>query len=168
MARPEPFELAAISSRDSGRCLGGLAVLRTWMAIASTRNLNMFTLIALGTGVAWAYSVVATFAPGLLPAGISRRRWFGRHLFRGGGGDHRAGLAGAGFGIERPRKNLRCDPRASRPCPEEGAPYRCGWHRTEVSARRVAVGDRVRVRPGERSRWTANSSRAVLLSMNRW
>jgi Cu+-exporting ATPase len=33
----------------------------------ATRNLNMFTLIALGTGVAYAYSVVATFAPGVFP-----------------------------------------------------------------------------------------------------
>ena len=32
-----------------------------------TRNLNMFTLIAMGTGVAWAYSVVATVAPHLFP-----------------------------------------------------------------------------------------------------
>ncbi len=32
-----------------------------------TRNLNMFTLIALGTGVAWLYSIVATVAPGLFP-----------------------------------------------------------------------------------------------------
>src|SRR5689334_19248407 len=32
-----------------------------------TRNLNMFTLIAMGTGVAWLYSVVATLAPQLFP-----------------------------------------------------------------------------------------------------
>jgi Cu+-exporting ATPase len=32
-----------------------------------TRNLNMFTLIALGTGVAYAYSLVAAFAPGIFP-----------------------------------------------------------------------------------------------------
>src|SRR6185503_4756630 len=32
-----------------------------------TRNLNMFTLIALGIGVAWIYSVVATVAPELFP-----------------------------------------------------------------------------------------------------
>jgi Cu+-exporting ATPase len=32
-----------------------------------TRNLNMFTLIAMGIGVAWAYSIVATLAPGLFP-----------------------------------------------------------------------------------------------------
>ena len=35
-----------------------------------SRNLNMFTLIALGTGVAWIYSVVGTVAPGLFPAGL--------------------------------------------------------------------------------------------------
>jgi Cu+-exporting ATPase len=32
-----------------------------------TRNLNMFTLIAMGTGVAWLYSVVATASPGIFP-----------------------------------------------------------------------------------------------------
>ncbi len=32
-----------------------------------TRNLNMFTLISMGTGVAWLYSVVATLAPGVFP-----------------------------------------------------------------------------------------------------
>ena len=32
------------------------------------RSLNMFTLIALGTGAAWLYSVVATLAPALFPA----------------------------------------------------------------------------------------------------
>ncbi len=39
---------------------------RGWQSLV-TRNLNMFTLIALGTGVAWLYSVVATFFPALFP-----------------------------------------------------------------------------------------------------
>src|SRR5581483_9524579 len=43
---------------------------RGWRSLV-TRNLNMFTLIAMGTGVAWAYSVVATLAPGILPAAFS-------------------------------------------------------------------------------------------------
>jgi P-type Cu+ transporter len=34
------------------------------------RSLNMFTLVALGTGVAWLYSVVGTLAPGLFPASL--------------------------------------------------------------------------------------------------
>jgi Cu+-exporting ATPase len=40
---------------------------RAWTSLR-TRNLNMFTLIAMGTGVAFAYSVVATLAPGIFPA----------------------------------------------------------------------------------------------------
>jgi Cu+-exporting ATPase len=39
---------------------------RGWRSVI-TRNLNMFTLIALGIGVAWSYSVVATLAPEIFP-----------------------------------------------------------------------------------------------------
>ncbi|SHK17810.1 Cu+-exporting ATPase [Bradyrhizobium lablabi] len=39
---------------------------RGWRSLI-TRNLNMFTLIAMGTGVAWLYSVVGTLAPQLFP-----------------------------------------------------------------------------------------------------
>jgi Cu+-exporting ATPase len=40
---------------------------RGWYSLV-TRNLNMFTLIAMGTGVAYVYSLVATLAPGVFPA----------------------------------------------------------------------------------------------------
>ena len=40
---------------------------RGWKSV-QTMNLNMFTLIGLGTGVAWVYSIVATLAPDLFPA----------------------------------------------------------------------------------------------------
>ena len=39
---------------------------RGWKSLV-TRHLNMFTLIAMGTGAAWIYSVVATVAPGVFP-----------------------------------------------------------------------------------------------------
>ncbi|HWK38275.1 MAG TPA: heavy metal translocating P-type ATPase, partial [Hyphomicrobium sp.] len=39
---------------------------RAWQSV-KTRNLNMFTLVAMGTGVAWAYSIVATLAPQIFP-----------------------------------------------------------------------------------------------------
>jgi heavy metal translocating P-type ATPase len=39
---------------------------RGWISVR-TLKLNMFTLIAMGTGVAWLFSVVATFAPGIFP-----------------------------------------------------------------------------------------------------
>ena len=40
---------------------------RGWQSIR-TRHLNMFTLVAMGTGVAWVYSVIATLVPGAFPA----------------------------------------------------------------------------------------------------
>jgi P-type Cu+ transporter len=42
---------------------------RAW-ASARNRSLNMFTLIALGVGAAYLYSLVATFAPGLFPPSL--------------------------------------------------------------------------------------------------
>jgi Cu+-exporting ATPase len=42
---------------------------RGWASVV-TRNLNMFTLIAMGTGVAFLYSLVATLAPGIFPAAL--------------------------------------------------------------------------------------------------
>ena len=39
---------------------------RAWASLKN-RSLNMFTLIALGTGAAWLYSIVGTLAPGLFP-----------------------------------------------------------------------------------------------------
>ncbi len=42
---------------------------RAWASLQS-RNLNMFTLIALGTGVAWAYSVIGTLFPNLFPPSL--------------------------------------------------------------------------------------------------
>src|SRR5262249_29729894 len=42
---------------------------RAWQALRH-RTANMFTLIALGTGAAWVFSVVATVAPELFPAGF--------------------------------------------------------------------------------------------------
>jgi len=85
-----PVFVIAMADLIPGRPLDGLASERTWgwvqFAIASpvvlwggkpffergwtslvTRNLNMFTLIAIGTGVAYLYSLVATLVPGIFP-----------------------------------------------------------------------------------------------------
>jgi Cu+-exporting ATPase len=44
-------------------------LVRGWQSVVR-RSLNMFTLIALGTGAAWLYSLVATLIPGLFPDGF--------------------------------------------------------------------------------------------------
>ncbi len=42
---------------------------RGWQSII-TRNLNMFTLIAIGVGIAWVYSLIAVLIPGIFPPAI--------------------------------------------------------------------------------------------------
>ncbi len=46
---------------------------RGWASLVN-RRLNMFTLIALGTGVAYLYSLVAALAPGIFPASFRDAR----------------------------------------------------------------------------------------------
>ncbi|MEO6531177.1 MAG: heavy metal translocating P-type ATPase [Specibacter sp.] len=122
---------------------------RGWASVRS-RNLNMFTLVAIGTGVAWLYSVIATVAPGVFPAS-----------FRGMGGTVDVYFESAavitvlvllGQVLElRAREQtsgaikalLDLSPKTARRLREDGTDE-------EISLDAVQVGDRLRVRPGEK------------------
>ena len=60
----------------------------------TTLNLNMFTLIALGTGAAYGYSVVAVLMPGIFPESF-RHGGSVELYFEAAGNDHCAGAARA-------------------------------------------------------------------------
>ena len=92
-------------ARDAGRALGRLAVLRARLGSRSSpRNLNMFTLIALGTGGGVRYSVVARLVPGALPARRApRRRAAG--VLRGRRGDRHARAARPGARAARAQRH---------------------------------------------------------------
>jgi Cu+-exporting ATPase len=60
-------QLALATPRVLGA--GSPFFVRGWQSLV-TRNLNMFTLIAVGTGTAFAYSLVATVAPDIFPEGM--------------------------------------------------------------------------------------------------
>jgi len=122
---------------------------RGWQSL-QTGNLNMFTLIAMGTGVAYLYSVAATIAPGMFPA-----------AFRGHGGAVPVYFEAAsaitvlvllGQVLElRAREAtsgaikalLELAPKTARLVGDDGADR-------EVSLDSVRQGDRLRVRPGEK------------------
>ena len=122
---------------------------RGWQSIV-TRNLNMFTLIAIGTGVAYAYSVVATVLPSIFPPS-----------FRGADGEvgvyfeasaviitlvllgqvlelRARGRTGSAI-----RALLGLAPNTARLIDEGGEEY-------DVPLDEVQVGNRLRVRPGEK------------------
>ena len=132
-------------------CCGRLAVLRARVASIVNRSLNMFTLIGLGTGLAYAYSVVAAVAPGLFPASFRGARRPGRPLLRGRGGDHRAGAARPGAGAARAQPDERRHQGAARPgAADRAPPRRPDGSEEDVPLEHVQAGDRLRVRPGEK------------------
>ncbi len=122
---------------------------RGWQSLV-TRNLNMFTLIAVGTGVAYVYSVVGTVAPGIFPA-----------TFRSHGGAVAVYFESAavitvlvllGQVLElRAREAtsgaikalLQLAPKTARRIGDDGADH-------EVEIDTLAVGEKLRVRPGEK------------------
>ncbi len=121
---------------------------RGWASLVS-RNLNMFTLIALGTGAAYLYSLAALFAPGLFPAG-----------FRGMGGAVSVYFEAAavitvlvllGQVLElRARDQTGNAVRALlNLAPKTARRLRDGHDDEEIPLEQVRVGDRLRVRPGD-------------------
>jgi Cu+-exporting ATPase len=122
---------------------------RGWASVVN-RHLNMFTLIALGVGAAYAFSVAASLAPGLFPAS-----------FRGHGGQVAVYFEPAAVIVTlvllgqvlelraRSRTSsaikalLGLTPKTARRVDAAGA-------ETDIPLEHVHVGDRLRVRPGER------------------
>ena len=98
---------------------------RGWSSIV-TGNLNMWTLIAIGTGAAYGFSLVSLLLPGIFPAEPVGRAWPAA-LFRGLGGDPDPGACRAGAGTGRARTHRRCDPGADGPFSQDrAAGDRCG------------------------------------------
>ncbi len=123
---------------------------RGWQSLV-TRNLNMFTLIAMGTGVAYAYSFIATGAPQIFPP-----------AFRGHGGapavyfeaasmitvlvligqvlELRARAATSGA----IRALLDLAPKTARRVKDDGSDE-------DIAVDAIQVGDRLRLRPGDKA-----------------
>jgi Cu+-exporting ATPase len=121
---------------------------RGWASIVS-RHLNMFTLIALGVGAAYAFSVVATLAPDVFPHSFRMGNTVGVYfepaaaivvlVLLGQVLELRA-RSRTGAAI---RSLLRLAPATARRIDESGA-------ESDIPLEHVRVGDRLRVRPGER------------------
>ncbi|TMJ51336.1 MAG: copper-translocating P-type ATPase [Alphaproteobacteria bacterium] len=121
---------------------------RGWRSVPN-RNLNMFTLIALGTGVAWVYSVVATLAPNLFPA-----------AFRGPEGTVAVYFEAAAVIIVlvllgqvlelRAREQTSGAIRALLDLAPKIAHRIKNGDEEAIALDQVVVGDRLRVRPGEK------------------
>jgi P-type Cu+ transporter len=122
---------------------------RGWASIVN-RSLNMFTLIAIGTGVAYGYSVVATLFPNIFPASFRSHDGEVGLYFEVSAVIVVLVLLGQVLEL-RARSHtssaikalLGLAPKTARVIREDGA-------EVEISLDLIAPGDRLRVRPGER------------------
>jgi P-type Cu+ transporter len=121
---------------------------RGWQSLI-TRNLNMFTLVAMGTGVAWLYSVVATLAPGIFPDTF---RMDGAVAVYFEAAAVITVLVLVGQVLElRAREQTSGAIRALLDlAPKTARRVRADGSDEEVALDSVNVGDRLRVRPGEK------------------
>jgi len=122
---------------------------RGWQSVVN-RSLNMFTLIALGTGVAWAYSVVATVAPGVFPPAFRSADGSVAVYFEAAAVIVVLVLLGQVLELRARERTggairalLDLAPAMARRIGPDGA-------EEEVPLAAVAVGDRLRVRPGDK------------------
>jgi P-type Cu+ transporter len=122
---------------------------RGWASIR-TRNLNMFTLIAIGTGMAWLYSVVGTVWPGLFPASMRGHDGSVAIYFEAAAVITVLVLLGQVLELRAREQTsgairalLDLSPKMARRILPDGTDE-------DVSLDAVTAGDRLRVRPGER------------------
>jgi Cu+-exporting ATPase len=129
---------------------GGWPFFERGWASAVNRSLNMFTLIALGTGTAFLYSVVAVIFPQLFPA-----------TFRGADGEvpvyFEAAAAITTLVLQGQVLELRARSRTSAAIrsllqlsPKNGRLVRADGTELDVPLEHILVGDLLRVRPGEK------------------
>jgi Cu+-exporting ATPase len=120
------------------------------LASLKRRNLNMFTLIAMGVGVAWTYSVVATVAPGLFPSAFRGAHGAVAVYFEAAAVITTLVLLGQVLELRAREQTggairalLDLAPKTARLLHGDGADE-------EVALDAVKIGDSLRVRPGEK------------------
>ena len=122
---------------------------RGWQSIKS-RNLNMFTLIALGVGAAFGFSIVATFFPGIFPDSFRDSAGHVGVYYEAAAVITTLVLLGQVLELKARsqtsgaiRALLELAPPTARRVDENG-------NEVEVSLDEVVSGDKLRVRPGEK------------------
>lgn len=122
---------------------------RGWTSVVN-RRLNMFTLIALGTGVAYVYSLIATLTPRIFPVAITGEHGRPDVYFEVSAVIVTLVLLGQVLELRARRQTgsairslLDLSPKTARLIQPNGIDQ-------EIPLERVRKGDRLRVRPGER------------------
>lgn len=121
-------------------------------AIASLKNrsLNMFTLIALGTGAAWLYSIVATLAPGLFPDALRGNGGAVAAYFEAAAVITVLVLLGQVLELRAREKTSGAIKALLGLAPKTAVKVNADGSDSTIDVEAIQVGDHLRVRPGEK------------------
>ncbi|HAU1900743.1 TPA: copper-translocating P-type ATPase [Legionella pneumophila] len=122
---------------------------RGWQSL-KTRQLNMFTLIAMGIGVAWIYSVVAVLWPGIFPNAFRSHEGVVAVYFEAAAVITTLVLLGQVLELKAREQTGSAIRALLKLAPERAHLIKEDGSEEEVSLDKVHVGDKLRVRPGEK------------------
>jgi len=121
---------------------------RAWASLVH-RSLNMFSLIALGTGAAYVYSLFATFAPGIFPAGFRAMGGTVSVYFEAAAVITVLVLLGQVLELRAREQTGGAIRALLKLVPKTARRLKAGGEDEEIPLELVQVGDRLRVRPGD-------------------
>jgi P-type Cu+ transporter len=121
---------------------------RGWASLF-TGHLNMFTLISIGVGAAFAYSLVATAAPGLFPSSFAGHSGMMPVYYEAAGVVVTLVLLGQVLELRARATTGRAIRALLKLAPKTAHRIAADGSESEVALDQIVVGDRIRVRPGE-------------------
>lgn len=122
---------------------------RGWDSL-KTKNLNMFTLIALGTGVAYAYSVIATFFPGIFPEDLRSHGGMVPVYFEAAAVIIALVLLGQVLELKARNKTGNAIRALLGLAPKTATKIHADGTESVIPLNHIHIGDKLRVRPGEK------------------
>ena len=122
---------------------------RGWQSL-KTRHYNMFTLVAIGTGIAWLYSLVAVLVPGLFPAAFRTAHGQVGLYFEAAGVIVTLVLLGQVLELKARERTSGAIRALLELTPNTARRIEAAGDEHDVELDELRVGDRLRVRPGEK------------------
>jgi len=113
-------------------------------------SLNMFTLVAMGTGVAWLYSIIATLFPGIFPPSLRGEHGLVAVYFEAAAVIITLVLLGQMLELRARSRTSGAIKALLRLAPKTARIVRDNGREEDIPLQQVQKGDRLRVRPGER------------------
>jgi P-type Cu+ transporter len=128
----------------------GLPFFRRGWASIKNRSANMFTLIAMGIGVAYFYSLIATLSPGTFPASFRDKSGLVPVYFEAAAAITTLVLLGQVLELRTRERTSGAIRALLKLSPQTARLVRGDGTEIDIPLQEVAVGDILRVRPGEK------------------